>query len=359
MSAKRASKRDADSSDEESSEDEEDFTGPAPAADGGVHQGRPGAPSIEQLKREKRLAMNRESARARRRRKKYRLETLEQRAEDLSQRHHNLVLANQGLKARVAQLEGELAASRPGGTGIGVLAGGAGTGAGMVAGGSDSAGRAAFGAATAGLTAEQRASLGMAHFGASASSSSLPSSSFGMGRAGLSDHELQFLQMQQLMAQQEDSLSGVGSSEGAGAGAGASSAARWLAMQDLQAQMARTDQLAALRAGSGAGLGGGQVGGELDRLNMIPDLRRLDELSRIRASEGLRNPSVLDMALSPADAAARRLAQQPFDVSAIGESSSSGIANQPQDPSGRRRDFKSDLYDRLADTNKKFPPRGS
>ena len=68
--------------------------------------------ATKKIKKEKRLAMNRESARARRRRQKLRLDTLEHRSEELSQRHHELVLENQGLRARLDQLEAELFRTR-------------------------------------------------------------------------------------------------------------------------------------------------------------------------------------------------------------------------------------------------------
>ena len=60
------------------------------------------------FKREKRLAMNRESARARRRRKKIRMELMEQRVDGLNQRHDALLQEHQALQARVRHLETEL-----------------------------------------------------------------------------------------------------------------------------------------------------------------------------------------------------------------------------------------------------------
>ena len=69
---------------------------------------------LERLKREKRLAMNRECARARRRRKKMRMEVLENRVQELTQKNGRICEANDALRARVAQLEAQLGGARPG-----------------------------------------------------------------------------------------------------------------------------------------------------------------------------------------------------------------------------------------------------
>ena len=69
---------------------------------------------LERLKREKRLAMNRECARARRRRKKLRMEMLENRVQELTQKNSKIQDANDALRARVTQLEAELGAARSG-----------------------------------------------------------------------------------------------------------------------------------------------------------------------------------------------------------------------------------------------------
>ena len=60
------------------------------------------------LRREKRLAMNRATARERRRRKKERMELLEQRVQDLTQKNSIIQESNEVLRARVAQLEAQL-----------------------------------------------------------------------------------------------------------------------------------------------------------------------------------------------------------------------------------------------------------
>ena len=78
----------------------------AATGDGGEEGGR--YDKLERLKREKRLAMNRECARARRRRKKLRMELLETRVQDLTTRNSQVQEANDALRTRVAQLEGEL-----------------------------------------------------------------------------------------------------------------------------------------------------------------------------------------------------------------------------------------------------------
>ena len=67
---------------------------------------------LERLKREKRLAMNRECARARRRRKKLRMEILEQKVTELTHTNNHIQVANDALQARVMQLEAELSLAR-------------------------------------------------------------------------------------------------------------------------------------------------------------------------------------------------------------------------------------------------------
>lgn len=64
------------------------------------------------LRREKRLAMNRESARARRKRKKMLLETLEQQVADLADKNQRLQSTVDTLTGRVRQLESELTLAR-------------------------------------------------------------------------------------------------------------------------------------------------------------------------------------------------------------------------------------------------------
>ena len=63
---------------------------------------------LEKLKRQKRLAMNRECARNRRRRKKLRMELLDKQVQDLTNRNTLLDHENRLLGARVQQLELEL-----------------------------------------------------------------------------------------------------------------------------------------------------------------------------------------------------------------------------------------------------------
>lgn len=249
MSAKR-SREEASSGDESS--DEEEQLGPEVAA--AIASGVDGA-RLEQLKREKRLAMNRESARARRRRKKIRLETLEQQAEDLSQRHHTMVLTNQQLKTRVAQLETELATFGANRAVMGVgsvdpssILGGGGLGAGVGLGGGSGQDVASLAAtANLGLSVDQRAfqqQASMARRGGGAGALG------GLGMTGM-DPEMQYLQMQQQF------LSSSGGADSATAGgSGSSAAARLMALEDMQ----RRNQLAALR---GAGIS------EIDLLNQV------------------------------------------------------------------------------------------
>ena len=70
--------------------------------------GKRGGDDLTRLRREKRLAMNRESARARRKRKKVLLETLEQEVSVLSKKNQSFQVVNENLTARVNLLESEL-----------------------------------------------------------------------------------------------------------------------------------------------------------------------------------------------------------------------------------------------------------
>lgn len=70
------------------------------------------AAKMAQFRREKRLAMNRESARNRRKRKKMLIETLEQQNSELSRDNRSLKLMKESLAAKVRLLEHELATAR-------------------------------------------------------------------------------------------------------------------------------------------------------------------------------------------------------------------------------------------------------
>jgi len=71
-----------------------------------------GGGELSRLRREKRLAMNRESARARRKRKKVLLETLEQQVAELAKRNQRYQAVNEALTGQVRQLESELSMAR-------------------------------------------------------------------------------------------------------------------------------------------------------------------------------------------------------------------------------------------------------
>jgi len=126
--------------DPNSSDDSDDDT-PATRRDTGAGASGTGGGQydrLEFLKREKRLAMNRECARARRRRKKVRMEMLENRVAELNRTNQELEKANASLVTRATQLEAEiqrlkalqmqqsmvLAASGGGGGGLGMNMGG-------------------------------------------------------------------------------------------------------------------------------------------------------------------------------------------------------------------------------------------
>lgn len=71
-----------------------------------------GDPEATKQRREKRLAMNRESARARRKRKKLLLESLEGQVAELLKQNQRYKIANEALGGQVAQLEAELSVAK-------------------------------------------------------------------------------------------------------------------------------------------------------------------------------------------------------------------------------------------------------
>ena len=205
--------------------DTEDYSSGEESEEQGSTDGAAGASNLsdsDKLKREKRLAMNRESARARRRRKKLRLDSLEHRTEGLSQRQHALVLENQSLKARVVQLEAELARTR------------------------------AMGGRGGSLSILQQQAMMASRMGGS--SAGLP---FGVMGSGMGeDSELQYLQRQM--------MSGNAGAAAGSAGLSSERAARIAAMQDLQSQIQNSYPAST----SPGGLRGGQLS-EIERVNMV------------------------------------------------------------------------------------------
>ena len=89
--------------------DDDDSTHDSKNDDVGV--GKPGN-ELSKMKRERRLAMNRTSARARRKRKKVLLDTLANQVTELTKQHQALELTNGTLRARVQQLEASLTQSQ-------------------------------------------------------------------------------------------------------------------------------------------------------------------------------------------------------------------------------------------------------
>jgi len=71
-----------------------------------------GSTQLERLRREKRLAMNRESARARRKKKKFMFESLKARLDEVNTRNQTLRLSNGSLRAQVAELQSELSVAK-------------------------------------------------------------------------------------------------------------------------------------------------------------------------------------------------------------------------------------------------------
>lgn len=98
---------DSDGNDSDSA-DAADFDS---AGGAGTTDGEP-TDKLARLRREKRLAMNRESARARRKRKKVLLQTMEQQVAEMTKRNQQFQLTNESLTARVNELETELGIAR-------------------------------------------------------------------------------------------------------------------------------------------------------------------------------------------------------------------------------------------------------
>ena len=97
---------------EPTSDDDVSDEGDQEVSSGAAESGDKRYETLERLKREKRLAMNRECARARRRRKKLRMELLDNRVQELTQKNNRIQEENLTLRARVMQLEAELGAAK-------------------------------------------------------------------------------------------------------------------------------------------------------------------------------------------------------------------------------------------------------
>jgi hypothetical protein len=103
----RAEPKEEDTSDEDSNEHSEDEDmEEGEDADSSNLSGRP--KEVQTVRREKRLAMNRASARARRKRKKTLLDTLANQVSELSKRNQTLQLSNDTFRGRVEKLESAL-----------------------------------------------------------------------------------------------------------------------------------------------------------------------------------------------------------------------------------------------------------
>lgn len=109
LSASRRRARDDDDTDDD--EDDDDVGGATSLSDGRSNVGG-SLSDLARLRREKRLAMNRASARERRRRKKVLIETLEDQVQELTKRNKSLQSTNTNLRTRVEQLENDLAQTR-------------------------------------------------------------------------------------------------------------------------------------------------------------------------------------------------------------------------------------------------------
>lgn len=98
---------------DETDEDDYDEDGPNDDSAQSSAEGKEGkGDELSRLRREKRLAMNRESARERRKRKKVLLETLEERVEQLAEQNRRYQLVNENLTAKVKRLEADLGFAR-------------------------------------------------------------------------------------------------------------------------------------------------------------------------------------------------------------------------------------------------------
>jgi len=109
-------KRSMSSSDEETEvEDEQNYSKEAESEDDRVKSGSSDKREfheLDRLRREKRLAMNRESARARRKKKKFMHETLKTRLDEMSCQNEKLRLSIDTLRATASHLESKLAAAK-------------------------------------------------------------------------------------------------------------------------------------------------------------------------------------------------------------------------------------------------------
>lgn len=94
---------------DEASDSEEDESEAAGQDQGASKDGEQQSDNLSRLRREKRLAMNRESARARRKRKKMLIETLEQQVGDLTRSNEKFKNENQHLVLKVENLSEALA----------------------------------------------------------------------------------------------------------------------------------------------------------------------------------------------------------------------------------------------------------
>lgn len=115
-----SSRRDDDEAGDDSDDDSVSGGGGEGKTEGGCtgsscNTGGGGGGNVDKLatiRREKRLAMNRESARNRRKRKKVLIQTLEVQLDEVSRSNQQYKLANESLSAKVRALENELAVAR-------------------------------------------------------------------------------------------------------------------------------------------------------------------------------------------------------------------------------------------------------
>uniref|UniRef100_A0A7S3P978 BZIP domain-containing protein n=1 Tax=Amphora coffeiformis TaxID=265554 RepID=A0A7S3P978_9STRA len=101
--------REEDLGDEASDSDDEDSVAASRGKRGRSQDEDDKTDSLSKLRREKRLAMNRESARARRKRKKMLIETLEQQVSELTRSNEKFKIENSQLVGRVENLSERLA----------------------------------------------------------------------------------------------------------------------------------------------------------------------------------------------------------------------------------------------------------
>lgn len=266
-----SSEDDSDDSDEKREKPTENI----PRKKGGFEE-------LERLRREKRLAMNRESARARRKRKKFLMESLESRVEEMNQRNQRLTRANETLRNQVNHLEAELSVSR---STIAVLT------------------QDRSGPSSTLLSRALNPAGALASNTALASSTALASGALATGGITKSNNLASILEGERAALQRQTALSNL---SGISAHASASSVDDAAAMNYLQLlSLARNCEGSAQNAIARAtGENTVTSQGDLSSLGALR-LSGIDDIGRLVSTNSLRGSSVMDAASTSAETAKR------------------------------------------------------